>query len=859
MKATSRARDSRGVPSSHETRLSIDPDHHVTEAIGDMYGEYIDEDGRRQSFVLPPDSYSNTGASRNRHSSMISSSTAAASPALSSKDWGNGKPRSNERAPPSSPTLSIRSPSSSIGDTANKPFPLNDIDYESDPVAVAQEISNLQALRRMSMDVTSSADPDLPSFNTFVPSTPPEDGGDPGSVFWVPASLHPELAPKEFSAYLEAKKNEIRRPQRDGSLSPDGPGFGSPSLRRKKSMLSRQIDRSEGVRGYRDGAERLGRRESDREGPSVQLEDLMSDPSSLMRKLSVERRNEEGGDMPILNAAPGGAALRRSTRTTYRRASLRKGERVPYSKRAARSSETDAEDSSPASSPIVPRGGFRLERVSTEPIPLPAAHKDEPGDYSRRPSQRGSAAKAGGLSVSVGDLVKSSEKRKSVPAKQRRASSPKGSSRSRQSEPIPPVPVIVETPPPEQPQKLIIPERHSSFDPPPQLASQQVPQALKQAKPQRPALQRTQASEVVTEVVSSPTAPPNRGPEQPTPLLDPGKADGKERKRPDSAGSNDGSTGRKSSWGWLLGDSADRTKEKEKDHHHHHHHHHHHEKKDKEEKTKVKKEKRPKSADKHDNTRLDLLQKSIDLGNTGKVITSDTNGAKTDEKEARKSRSEDKKEKEGLFSFFGGSRKKSGSDGAQKAKGSSSRGVSPDPAQHQPQQTYYYTRFPIHIERAIYRLSHLKLANPRRPLQQQVLLSNFMYSYLAKVQQTQPHLVQQATISQPSREQLKQQQQQSEQQGGQYYQYDNGSNESDYVDDSQMYDDEAGDTDRPQSRAAQYTSKHPPEDGNGYYDQQPEPRREWERDRDRDGSKSSKSRSAKPASHEPRPTSDDMW
>jgi len=144
------------------------------------------------------------------------------------------------------------------------------------------------------MDVTSSADPDLPSFNTFVPSTPPDDGGDPGSVFWVPARLHPELAPKEFSAYLEAKKNEIRRPQREGSLSPDGPSSGSPSLRRKKSMLSRQIDRSEGVKGYRDGADRLGRRESGREGPNVQLEDLMNDPSSLMRKLSVERRNEEG-------------------------------------------------------------------------------------------------------------------------------------------------------------------------------------------------------------------------------------------------------------------------------------------------------------------------------------------------------------------------------------------------------------------------------------------------------------------------------------------------------------------------------------------------------------------------------------
>jgi hypothetical protein len=47
-----------------------------------------------------------------------------------------------------------------------------------------------------------------------------------------------------------------------------------------------------------------------------------------------------------------------------------------------------------------------------------------------------------------------------------------------------------------------------------------------------------------------------------------------------------------------------------------------------------------------------------------------------------------------------------------------------------PALNFYYTRFPIHVERAIYRLSHIKLANPRRPLLQQVLLSNFMYGYL---------------------------------------------------------------------------------------------------------------------------------
>lgn len=48
-----------------------------------------------------------------------------------------------------------------------------------------------------------------------------------------------------------------------------------------------------------------------------------------------------------------------------------------------------------------------------------------------------------------------------------------------------------------------------------------------------------------------------------------------------------------------------------------------------------------------------------------------------------------------------------------------------------------YTRFPLGVERAVYRLSHFKLANPRRPMRNQVLVSNFMYSYLATVAATE--------------------------------------------------------------------------------------------------------------------------
>jgi Activator of mitotic machinery Cdc14 phosphatase activation C-term len=109
------------------------------------------------------------------------------------------------------------------------------------------------------------------------------------------------------------------------------------------------------------------------------------------------------------------------------------------------------------------------------------------------------------------------------------------------------------------------------------------------------------------------------------------------------------------------------------------------------------------------------------------------------------------KKESGIFASIFGSKKKSESkDKQSKSHESSSapqKSSAHDRSQYQrhgpagwtdqgnaisgpPVLNFYYTRFPIHVERAIYRLSHIKLANPRRPLLQQVLLSNFMYGYL---------------------------------------------------------------------------------------------------------------------------------
>ncbi|KAI8968219.1 hypothetical protein BDF20DRAFT_991187 [Mycotypha africana] len=45
--------------------------------------------------------------------------------------------------------------------------------------------------------------------------------------------------------------------------------------------------------------------------------------------------------------------------------------------------------------------------------------------------------------------------------------------------------------------------------------------------------------------------------------------------------------------------------------------------------------------------------------------------------------------------------------------------------------TISYPRLPVHLERAIYHLSHMKLSNPRRPLRDQVVISNLMFWYLS--------------------------------------------------------------------------------------------------------------------------------
>lgn len=755
-----------------------------------MYEDH--NDGRRESRPLsfvpspqPSTFQARSQASRAEHSrsppysnnmAHTSPREKSSSPTAGNRPLVNGRGFSfeNENGQ-KSPNGSPRERSNS--DTANSAFPLNNVDYESSPAAVAQELSNLQALRRMSMDVNAAGDPDLPSFNSSfgIPPAAPtgsSDEDEKARMFWVPARLHPELAPTEFQTFLNNKVESIKRRSGDFSLSPDslqrqGSGGG---LKRKKSMLSRQIDNSggRGAIGYRDGADVLERKKSLSGAETLNagisslsdLEELVSDSDAVMQRLSLDTGQNitdgevlPGEDMPILPAAPSGNSLRRSTRTTYRRGSLKKGERLPYSKRAAKAHDTDGEESA-ASSPITTVAEPPLSRVQTEPLPpIPRVVENfsRPGRPSKRSAQSGQGPpqEAPTFQFRPG----SGEQAAALPPKHF-VSQISSNGRSSISPQVFNVPQIVETPPQQEepraaPKLNHLPERVSSHEPPPSLPPQgplpMGPSAARRQKPPtlgRPTQNET-SNQTFKQMASRPSPlPGNSG--RTDALVDipvyteEKKAETKKTKDLKEKESIDGS--RKSSWSWgsLLG-----TEEKEKE-------------KRKAEEAKKPKAKISKPPDKsHDNTRLDLLQTTME-GNRGREsLVLDRGDLKLEEERkkesSRKVSGGDKKEKDtGLFSsIFGGGKKKGEKEAAHKKH--FSRGLSPEPPPRilKPDIDYMWTRFPILEERAIYRMAHIKLANPRRALHSQVLLSNFMYSYLAKVQQMHPQIQVPAHKQQP--------------------------------------------------------------------------------------------------------------
>ncbi|WYZ37804.1 hypothetical protein EsH8_II_001310 [Colletotrichum jinshuiense] len=876
----------------HAPQLSIsDPSHHVTETIGTLYGDEEDysSDQRPLSFLDTPytDQAQKQADSETSGDDPRRQVTRSATDKTGLAPIQNGpltlkKSQTLPTRSPSQRSMSFengpKSPPISLRDVKNESsqFPLGNIENPND---IAQELSNLQALRRMSMDVGNNADPDmLPFSGLSLMAMPPiaptgdDDENDPSRLLWVPAAVHPELAPTEFKNFLEDRVKTIRRRSGDSSNGGMDRSDSSGGLRRKKSMLSRQIDNSggRGAEGYVDGAERLGRTSSlrDYSTPELNLNELVKDPSKVVRELSKETQAESGAeDMPILPVAPG-MGLRRSTRTTYRKNGSVRSDRLPFSKRvASRHGHTDSSDSAdtvpplPSDVPEVPKVPSHA-RVQSEPVSENFSRPNRSVRRQHKFSQDMGTAQPGsdGASSEVDEPVSPLSTR---PEQQHPARTSSVSADARQT-----VPSIVESPTTEESvQRQQFPQRSSS-----QNASQQIP-------PQSPVEEPSSRSSIrpgSSHSVQSPTTPtahqqpqqqqakqqanaPNHAPNDmasyqsslpasgatrtdtltfiPTLPAEEKKPEekrvaGKLRKERDDDAASVSSTKSSGGWSkWLKGGSDDKEKKK----------------KEEEKKKKIFVEKA------QDNARLDVLQNSIEgassKGRESIIVDRDNVDNKLAEERKKESKkSEAKKEKEGgLFSgLFGGGKKKSEKDSGSK-KNQHLRVSEEVPYRPlKPDVDYHWTRFPLLEERAIYRMAHIKLANPRRSLMSQVLLSNFMYNYLAIVQAMHPQMQvpqspQQRRLEEERRrkeqeeqylaqQQMQQQQDAADQEStGQYnFEYHRGDNqygdhphdEVDYVDDAQIYEYDHGSDENGRSNGYNSPDNYDPQPGKQYYHDQ---------------------------------------
>ena len=195
--------------------------------------------------------------------------------------------------------------------------------------AIEREFEALRDIRRRSSAQGGPGalllDPDLPSQPTSTPPLSPQawassediktsptskstDGSsssghshesaeamtdDPYNLFWVPASLHPELAPGEFRAFL---KEHARQPAEgtagSSTASLSRASSSSSGLGRKRSMLSRQYKPRDNDTDDEDRVVPLKRNKSiyRDEGPKLTISDLQKleelaeeDPTKLRK------------------------------------------------------------------------------------------------------------------------------------------------------------------------------------------------------------------------------------------------------------------------------------------------------------------------------------------------------------------------------------------------------------------------------------------------------------------------------------------------------------------------------------------------------------------------------------------------
>ncbi|ORY28792.1 hypothetical protein BCR39DRAFT_186396 [Naematelia encephala] len=246
---------------------------------------------------------------------------------------------------------------------------------------IAREVQTLRNLRRRSVSTPGPGelpvDPDLPPPSPSSPgastsyssndditlSTPDGLDGDNAGLFWVPAHLHPELAPGEFRAFLKAHTrtdpaNADETEIGEAGMSRSSSFLGRASSRRsseglgrKRSMLSRQYQPKSGdhveeerppvpvrnrdsIYGGRSGEKGLTLEDLQKLEMAMDEAEGTDDPATmrsvLRRSLSMNKApgflhddipQGESGDGGLPLPRPG-SILRRSARTKIRKASL---------------------------------------------------------------------------------------------------------------------------------------------------------------------------------------------------------------------------------------------------------------------------------------------------------------------------------------------------------------------------------------------------------------------------------------------------------------------------------------------------------------------------------------------------------
>lgn len=592
---------------------------------------------------------------------------------------------------------------------------------------IRREVEALRDIRRRSSSQGGPGslplDPDLPNAPPSPPSplspqawtqqesnegvSPAEQDlvlADPSHLFWVPAHLHPELAPAEFRAFLQQHARNPETALQPADDRPTGQVGRSSSLRsssslsRRRSMLSRQYEPqpNDGVEREDDSIKPDLQRKRSRaygvQSPQLSINDLQKleeladeasrsdDPSKLRsvlrRSLSLnvppskvedQMPDVEDADAPIIVPQPGQVLrLRRAARTKIRKPSLQGdggGHRFPATRRTQRSATLDSLDAPTSTSAAA--AAASQDRTTTptqaDPYPRPRAPMPDDDDDSSRP-----------VSFSEESLIFDSyaDRPDSYTSLSEEDMHPTTSA-SPPPPVLPPLPSIVSQPlplpPPPPPPAL----------PPPQQLEEPYQPPLHHPTPQR-MLSVPGQQHGVTPLTRSPSPGSSDGGHgayaypSPSPPLPGGKSTRKDKEK---------KGGLFSKWG----------------------------------------------------------------GKDNKKVKDGTTTPPQKDKESS-----------GFFGLFGGKKKADDSGPGPTPASPPPKSKSPlmgapgQPLSGQPQglgfqyagggeiqYAGYYARYPIHVERAVYRLSHIKLANPRRPLYEQVLISNLMFWYLGVINRQQ--------------------------------------------------------------------------------------------------------------------------